>query len=291
MGAAGRGRDSLPPAGTVLGERYRLARLIAEGGMGAVYEAVDQTTDTVVAVKLLHPELSRESDIRRRFRRESSVLKALDHPAIVRIFDIGAGDDELLYSVMERLEGRTLLEVLTAAGTMEASGILPIVQGIAGGLEAAHEHGVIHGDLTPSNVFILGDGSEGLGDVKLLDFGLSKVLGLERLTRTGELMGTPAYMAPELLTGKGELDERIDTYSFGVLLYQCLSGRPPFEGNVPGKLMMDIVMGKATPLDEVTDGVPSDVVAVVAQAMSRQREARFGSARALCRAYTSALAG
>src|SRR5690606_11084907 len=108
--------------------------------------------------------------------------------------------------------------------------------------------------------------------------GLSKVLGLERVTQTGDLNGTPAYMAPELLTGKGELDERIDTYAFGVILYQCLAGRPPFEGKIPGKLMMDIVMGQAPPLTELAPSVPESVAAVVAQAMSRQRQGRFASA-------------
>src|SRR5690606_34341883 len=106
--------------------------------------------------------------------------------------------------------------------------------------------GVIHGDLKPANIFLLADPRE--TPVKLLDFGLSKVLGLERLTRTGELIGTPAYMAPELLTGKGELDERIDTYALGVILYQCLAGRAPFRGDIPGKLMMDIVMGEVPSL-------------------------------------------
>lgn len=276
-------RQSLPPPGTVIGERYVLGRTIASGGMGAVYEAEDKKERRPVAVKLLHPELSEDREVRRRFRRESSVLRALEHPSIVRILDMGSDDDALLYSVMELLDGETLLARLEREGPLDARALLPIAEGIAAGLGAAHAHGVIHGDLKPANVSLEADG------VKLLDFGLSKVLGLERLTQTGDLNGTPAYMAPELLTGKGELDERIDTYAFGVILYQCLSGRPPFVGKIPGKLMMDIVMGQAPPLSELAPSVPEDVAAVVAQAMSRQREHRFASAEALARAYAAAL--
>ena len=281
-------RQSLPPAGTVMGGRYRLTRLIAAGGMGAVYEAEDQREQRIVALKLLHRELTSDREIRRRFRRESSVLLALDHPSVVRVLDIGTDDDELLFSVMELLAGETLHDRLEREGAFDARALLLILDGMAEGLGAAHDHGVIHGDLKPANVFLVGDDSAP-SPVKLLDFGLSKVLGLERLTRTGELIGTPAYMAPELLTGKGELDERIDTYALGVILYQCLAGRPPFVGKVPGKLMMDVVMSEVPSLRELAPGVPEDVAAVVAQAMSRPRDGRFASARALARAYRSAL--
>lgn len=276
-------RQSLPPPGTVMSGRYRLTRLIATGGMGAVYQAVDQKDGRDVALKLLHPDLTEERDVRRRFRRESSVLRALDHPSIVRIFDVGTDDEELLFTVIELLVGETLLERLEREGPLDVSALAPIVQGIASGLGAAHAHGVIHGDLKPANVFLVNE-PEGQV-VKLLDFGLSKVLGLERLTQTGELIGTPAYMAPELLTGKGELDERIDTYALGVILYQCLAGRPPFEGKVPGKLMMDIVMSTAPALRDLNPSVPEDVASVIAQAMSKERGDRFGNAEALARAF------
>ncbi|MCB9592643.1 MAG: serine/threonine protein kinase [Sandaracinaceae bacterium] len=277
-------RSSLPPPGTVMGDRYRLTRLVAAGGMGAVFEAHDEQGDRAVALKLLHPELTADRDVRRRFRRESSVLMALDHPCIVDVLDVGASDDELLFSVMELLQGETLQQLLGREGPLSPGALLPIVEGIAAGLGAAHDHGVIHGDLKPANVFLVGPERA----VKLLDFGLSKVLGLERLTRTGELIGTPAYMAPELLTGKGELDERIDTYAFGVMIYECLTGGPPFTGNVPGKLMMDIVMGNTPPLEEAAPGVSETMSAVVMTAMSRHRERRFHSAQALARAFRDA---
>lgn len=278
-------RQSLPSPGAVMAGRYRLVRVIATGGMGAVYEADDQKSTERVALKLLHPELTADRDVRRRFRRESSVLRALEHPSIVRILDVGAEEEaEFLFSVMELLRGQTLAEHLEREGLLTPRALLPIVDGIAEGLAAAHAHGVIHGDLKPANVFLAD------GGVKLLDFGLSKVLGLERLTQTGEVIGTPAYMAPELLTGKGELDERIDTYSFGILLYQSLSGRKPFEGKIAGKLMMDIVMGQAPALRDLRPELGEAVALVVAQAMSRQRERRFASADALAKAFAAAVA-
>ncbi len=278
-------RRSLPPPGTELGERYRLARLIAAGGMGAVFEATDLTRGRPVALKILHPELTTDRDVRRRFRRESSVLVALSHPNVVRVLDIGT-DGDWVYSVMELLEGETLADHL-GGRALTPDALRPLLDGMAAGLTAAHAHGVIHGDLKPANVFLRSD-EAGAARVKLLDFGLSKVLGLERLTRTGELIGTPSYMAPELLTGKGELDERIDTYALGVILYEALTGERAFSGKVPGKLMMDVVMGNARPLREVAPGVSAEVEAVVARAMDRHREARFESAEALAAAFRAA---
>lgn len=274
-------RSNLPP-GSVVNKRYVLRRPIASGGMGAVYEAEDRSCGAPVALKVLHPTLSADRELRRRFRRESAVLSALVHPSIVRVLD--AGDDgELLFMAMELLEGESLHARLEREARMSEGALVPMVRGMADGLEAAHAHGVIHGDLNPANVFLQADGS-----VKLLDFGLSKVLGLERLTRTGELNGTPAYMPPELLTGKGELDARIDTYSLGVILYRALAGRPPFVGKIPGKLMMDIVMGVAPPLRELSPHVSEAVAAVVARAMSRTRERRYESASSLAEAFAAA---
>ncbi|MGE0790462.1 MAG: serine/threonine-protein kinase [Sandaracinaceae bacterium] len=281
------GRASLPPVGSILSGRYRLERLIASGGMGAVFEAVDLEGEGSVALKILHPVLTSDRDVRRRFRRESSVLIALSHPNIVRVLGIGAEEDEVLFSVMELLHGKTLAEHL-GGRAQPARELRGLVQGIADGLMAAHAHGVIHGDLKPANVFLC-DAQEGAAAVRLLDFGLSKVLGLERLTRTGELIGTPSYMAPELLTGRGEPDERIDLYAFGVMLYEALSGRRAYADKVPGKLMMDIVMGRAVPLRDLVPGLSEPIAAVVARAMSPDREARYASAAELAHAFANAL--
>ena len=278
----------LPPLGASIGGRYRLDREIARGGMGVVYEAFDEEEARAVALKLLHPELTKERDLRRRFRREAQLLTTLEHPAIVEVFGVGATDDELLFTVMELLEGETLAARLGRDSRLSLEALVPIVRDVAAGLRAAHEHGVIHGDLAPANVFIL-KRAGAPSTVKLLDFGLSKVFGLERLTVTGELIGTPAYMAPELLTGKGELDERIDTYSLGVMMYECLAGARPFSGSVPGKLMMDVVTGKPPPLGDRAPALPEAVVQLIEQAMSANRARRFSSATAIANAFATAV--
>lgn len=258
--------------------------------MGAVYEAIEEPGGRQVALKVLYPEYAGDAEIRRRFRRESSILAALDHPNIVRIFDFGTDQKGRSYTSMELLEGETLRERMDRDRTMGPDDLLPIVAGLCSGLSAVHAHGVVHGDLKPANIFLLGDGSETLR-VKLVDFGLSKVHGLDRLTRTGEVIGTPSYMPPELLTGEGVPDGRVDTYALGVILYEALAGQQPFSERNPGKLMFDIVMGRSTPLAEVRADVPVALQAVVEQAMAPKRAGRFASADALAEAFNVAVGG
>jgi serine/threonine-protein kinase len=188
--------------------------------------------------------------------------------------------------VMELLRGETLEARLAREGRLSVRTLVPIVQAIAEGLATVHAQGVVHGDLKPANVFLV---CEGPSPVKIVDFGLSKIEGLERLTRTGELTGTPAYMAPELLTGTRDLDARVDQYALGVILYQALAGRLPFSmGKHPGALMFDIVMGGGTPLDEAAPEVAPAVGRVVARAMAPQREDRYPDVIALARAFAEA---
>ncbi|MDQ3035828.1 MAG: serine/threonine protein kinase [Myxococcota bacterium] len=284
--------------GATLDERFRLVREIASGAMGAVWEAIDLSgrvdapaiaAGSRVALKVLRPELHSEPSIRRRFRREASILQSISHPAVVRILDLGTGAGERSYTVMELLHGETLEARLARDGRLAPRALAPLVRAIAEGLAAVHAHGVIHGDLKPSNVFLAAEGSS---PAKIVDFGLSKIEGLERLTRTGELTGTPAYMAPELLTGAGELDARIDQYALGVVLHQALAGRLPFQLNKhPGALMFDIVMGKGTPLEEAAPDVAPAVREVVARAMAPKRDARYADVLALAAAFEEASAG
>lgn len=258
---------------TVLGGQWRLVRKIAEGAMGSVHEAVSVTTPGArAAVKLLKGDLHADEGIRRRFRREASVLEALAHPGVVRVLEIGGDEGDTSYTVMELLTGETLEARIARDGRMSPAALRPIVLAIAEALAAVHRHGVIHGDLKPANVFLPAGSAF---PVKLVDFGLSKIEGLERLTRTGELTGTPAYMAPELLTGRGEIDHRIDLYALGVIAYEALAGKLPFATNRhPGALMMDIVTGRATPLAELRPDLHPAVAAAVARAMAPKREDR-----------------
>ena len=227
--------------GTVLSDRYELVAELALGGMGTVYVAADRVAGGKVAVKVLHAAHLADDAMRRRFRREGAALKALDHAAIVRLLDLGIEQSGLVYFVTEYVEGETLAARLARAPlSIEEADLL--VDAMCGGIDAAHGHGILHGDLKPANVLW---GSS----PRLVDFGASKVLGLDRLTATGEISGTPAYMAPEVFTGRGDVDERIDVYGLGVLIYHALSGRQPFVDGHVGRLLMKIDAGDYLPLD------------------------------------------
>lgn len=254
--------------GTILAGRYELIGELARGAMGDVFEARDQLSGSKAAVKLLRAEYLSDESMRRRFRREGAVLKALDHPAIVRLFELGIDDAGLVFLVTEYVEGPSLAERLSA-GPVTIAEADALVDALSSGLGAAHEHGVLHGDLKPENVIWPAEGSP-----RLVDFGASKILGLDRLTATGEVSGTPAYMAPEVLTGKTDVDQRIDVYGLGVLLYEALSAKRPFEDRHLGRLMMKIDAGDCLPIDAVAD-LPGEIASVIERAMHRNKDDRF----------------
>ena len=278
---------SLPTPGALALGRFRIERQLDAGGMGAVFRARDEASGQAVALKYLHPEVAREPEMRRRFRREASILQAVDHPAVVKVQDVVEDEGGLAFMVMELLEGETLFARLEREGTLELPTLAAILDGIAAGLAAVHAHGVLHGDLKPANVFLVEEGP-GETRVKLVDFGTSKVHGLDRLTRTGEVIGTPIYLPPEILTGDGTIDERIDTYAMGVIAHQCLAGEPPFLERHPGKLLFQIVMGQGKPLSEARPDLPAAVHDAVAQAMNPKREPRFAAAPAFAAAFRTA---
>jgi eukaryotic-like serine/threonine-protein kinase len=282
-----RAEDRTVSESAIIEGRYRLVRAIASGAMGTVHEAEDLKSGVHVALKMLKLELHQDVAIRRRFRREASILQALEHPGVVRILDVGQGDGDRSFMAMELLRGETLEARIDRDGQMSVAALRPIALAITEALAAVHAHGVVHGDLKPANVF-LPQGEP--FPVKLVDFGLSKIEGLERLTRTGELTGTPAYMAPELLTGQTELDGRVDIYALGVVLYEALTGKLPFATNRhPGAMMMEIVTGKATPLAQLRPDLAPEVFAVVAQAMAAKRDQRPKDPGTLWKALEQAL--
>lgn len=275
----------------IVAMRYEVVRELAKGAMGSVYEALDRETDARVALKLVRHDVASDPSLRQRLRREASILRVLAHPAIVRILDAGEGG-EGAFTVMELLVGETLEARLARSGALpleEASRILLV---LASALEAAHGHGIVHGDVKPANVFLT-DQAPG---VKLVDFGLSKVDGLDRLTRTGELAGTPIYMAPELFDGTAfegdDVDARLDLYALGVLAYQSLSGASPFDARKhPGQLLFEIARGKFTPLAERAPQLPHAICAAVEHAMRADRRERPASASELLREWTRAFEG
>ena len=270
--------------GTTLADRYELVAEVARGAMGEVFEAFDRVEGSKVAVKVLRAEYLADEAMRRRFRREAAVLKALDHPAIVRLLEVGVDADGVVFLVTEYVEGETLAQRLSKGplGVAEAD---PLVGALCEGLGAVHDHGVLHGDLKPANIVWPEEGGP-----RLVDFGASKILGLDRLTATGEVSGTPAYMAPEVLTGKADVDHRIDVYGLGIVLYETLSARQPFHDSHVGRLMMKIDAGDCLPVDAVAK-VPEAVARVVDRAMHRHKGDRYADMGELKAAWQRARQG
>ena len=273
--------------GSTVAGRYRLVSELARGAAGSVYEAIDEEGGGKAAVKLLHAEYLSDDAMRRRLRREGAVLKALSHPAIVRLLELVVDADGLVVLVTELVQGEPLSE-RHARAPLSSAEADALVAALCEGLGAAHAHGVLHGDLKPANV-LWSQGPEG-PSVRLVDFSASKILGLDRLTATGEISGTPAYMAPEVLTGKSEVDARIDVYGLGVLLYEALSGTRPFEDAHVGRLLMKIDAGDCLPLDAVAD-VKASVAQVVARAMRPEKQERYAGMPELLEAWTKARVG
>jgi len=217
-------------SGALLGERYRVGALIGVGGMGAVYEAErEDLAQMRVAIKILHPSVGARADLVMRFRREAETIAALDHPNIVRILDFQAPKGEPAFLVMERLHGEHLGETLEKEGLFSAERAAFVASQVLSALSAAHAANVVHRDLKPDNVFLIT--MSGLRDiVKLLDFGVAKLMNAresEKLTQTGSVVGTPAYMAPEQARG-ANVDHRSDLYAVGCMMYETLAGKPPF---------------------------------------------------------------
>lgn len=271
-----------PHVGDIVATRYRLERLLAHGGMGRVFAASD--AGRKVALKILDPTLGSAEGMARRFRREATLLHTLDHPNIVRYLDGGVDAQGWLFTAMELLEGRTLRQLIERS-SLSPKGLVSIIEAMAAGLQAAHEQGIWHGDLKPENVFLTA-----ADNAKIVDFGTSKVEGLERLTRTGEACGTPGYMAPELLTGEHPIGSAIDTYSLGVVVYEAITGRHPFSSKHPGKLLMQIAAGQAPPLETVAPTIPRGFADVVRRAMSVAPSARPRTPLVFARELADALA-
>jgi serine/threonine-protein kinase len=271
----------------VLGGRYRLERALGAGGMAEVFEGTDLSTGHRLAVKVLRPHLAESAEAVLRFRREGQVLAALKNPAVVAIEAVQELTDGRIFIVMELLEGETL-GTRMKRGALTTNQLAPIVAGCAAGLAAAHAHGVVHRDLKPDNIFLarLPNGDDQL---KLLDFGVSKVRGEEKLTQTGQVLGTPRYMSPEQLGAEPDIDGRVDVYALGVILYEALSGgKSPFLASTPTDLIVAILNGKVVPLRSVQPNVPPALEAVVLRAMAKVRSARYASATELAEAFFDA---
>ena len=262
----------------VLGGRYRVARLLGRGGMGAVWVARDEQTGTDVAVKLIKASLLDDPAALQRFRREMRVMAGLSHDNIVRGVD--AGEDEgVLWLAMELIAGQTLRERLDARGRLPWAESLGVVRQIARGLGAAHQAGVVHRDLKPENIMIV-PGDDGAVHVKLLDFGVAKAShaegGQSSMTGTGFIVGTPGYVAPEVVLEGKTNDPRTDFYALGVVWYEMLTGQKPFAAKTAFALAMRHAHERPPTFNEVAPfaTVPAPVESIVMRLMGKSPEER-----------------
>ncbi len=281
------GDDQLPNPGDLIGVRYRIESLLGQGGMGAVYAAVNQATGRAVAIKWLLPGAARSKESLARFLAEARATAKIEHPNVIQILDVGQ-DGEAPFLVMERLRGESLADRLER-GALSVEETLAVMIDSCRGVHEAHREGIIHRDLKPDNIFLCRgkDGSE--RPPKVLDFGISKLYDDEGgggasgapMTQTGIAMGTPWYMSPEQINAAGKPDARYDVYAMGVVLYECLAGKPPYDAAGLFELVQQIAAGQAPPLRTRAPQVPADLEQIVARAMSAHRDYRHPSMKEL----------
>ena len=261
-GALGAGGD--PLTGRLLDGRYAVSARLAHGGMATVYLAMDTRLDRQVALKVMHAELARDDDFVRRFIGEAKSVARLSHQNVVAVYDQGA-DGPFLYLAMEYVPGQSLKELLKTHGRFGVRAALDVMAGVLDGLAAAHAAGIAHRDIKPENVLITADGR-----VKVADFGLARAHAAAGHTRTGTIIGTVAYLAPEQVSGAEPAGPHSDVYSAGVLLYELLTGRQPFTGETPISVAYQHVNSRVPPPSALAPDIPVAVDELVLAATSRE---------------------
>lgn len=259
--------------------RYRLGEIIGRGGMGEVYEARHIDSEEEVAVKLLHPHVLGDDDAVRRFLRECQLIRKLDVPNVVRVFDTSAPDDLIPFIAMERLRGTDLSDHLRARGRIGVRDALRLIRDVGRGLDAARKEKIVHRDIKPRNIF-LADTAPGQRPVwKILDFGVGKLGGEATLTEH-HIVGTPSYMAPEQAEG-GEVTHRADLFSLGVIAYRALTGRPPFSADAPAAILYQVVNEMPPRPSHIHGRLHVEIDLVLGIAMAKDPWDRFDSAAEL----------
>lgn len=272
--------ESHIPIGAVLDGRYRIVALLGEGGMGSVYGAEDLRLGRRVAIKVVR-DVGDEQVLSERLFREAKAAARAEHPAVITAFGYGT-DPELDadYFVMEQLDGETLGQRIERIGPLPLALTLRIAIEVCDALIAVHDAGVVHRDLKPTNIFLASRGRR-VDEIKLLDFGVAKQLNLHTLTATGQVWGTPLYMAPEQLADSKRVDARCDLYALGTVVFECLAGKPPFCAPNALALAFAIMEGPVQDVRTLRPDVPDALADIVSRCMLRDREQRFADARAL----------
>ena len=287
-----------PLVGVVLAGRYLVKRRIGEGGMGLVYEGLHRDIDKQVAIKVLRDDLSRRPEVVARFRQEAKSASRIGHENIVDISDFGETTRGASYFVMEFLEGEDLANVLGREVTVDAERVCRIVLQCCRALSATHAKGIVHRDIKPENIFLIK--RDGVDDfVKIVDFGIAKMSDIEtdgapgrKLTKTGMIFGTPEYMSPEQAAGK-DLDHRVDVYALGIILYECLAGRVPFEGDTFMGVLTQHLFAELPPINEMNPNakVSPELEMVLRKALAKDPADRYQDTEELAEAIACALDG
>lgn len=268
----------------LLAERYEVLALVAQGGMGEVYRGLDRQTGAIIAIKRLNAAPGpAHGELLARFAREAAILRRLDHPNIVKMLAVVEGEEEHSI-IMEYVAGGSLRRELSRRAVLPLVEALLLTLEVADALSAAHRSSVIHRDIKPENVLIDADGT-----VKLADFGLAR-MGEASFTAPGTVLGTVAYLSPDVLEGK-EVDERTDLWSLGVMLFEMLSGVRPFVASTPGATLSAILSEPVPSLAEHCPAAPAALVDLTARMLQKERERRVGSAEEVARAIEMILEG
>src|SRR4051812_16066098 len=278
------------PGARLLGRRYELGGLLGHGGMAEVYRAADTRLGRDVAIKVLRSDLARDPTFLSRFRREAQSAASLNHPMIVAVYDTGQDNGvtpPLPYIVMEYIRGKTLREVLQSEGRLTPQRATEIVADVCSALDYSHRAGIIHRDIKPGNVMLTGEGA-----VKVMDFGIARAVAAttSTVTATAAVMGTAQYLSPEQARGEA-VDARSDIYSAGVLFYELLTGRPPFQGDSPVAIAYQHVREDPPPPSTYEPDLPPDLDAIVLKALAKNPDNRYQTAHEMREDLERALSG
>jgi serine/threonine protein kinase len=267
--------------GQIIDDKYRIVGLLGVGGMGAVYEGENARIKRRVAIKVLHADTASNAQAVERFEREAQAAGRIGSDHILEVLDLGKLPNGDHYMVMEFLDGETLGARIKRVGGLTPREVAPLIRQALLGLQAAHTAGIVHRDLKPENIFICKEKAGHHDFVKLIDFGVSKFnkLGSDMaMTRTGAVMGTPYYMSPEQARGGKDIDHRSDLYSMGVILYESVTGKVPFDAETFNELLFKIVLSEPPPLRQVKPDVDAAFESVTQKAMARDPAHRFDTA-------------